>query len=62
MIEQKQIVEIKIMSPTLIIPFTDDTHLKVECWVWNFGNLKVNSVQNSEFELVKAYQLFLIKL
>jgi hypothetical protein len=50
------------MSPTLVIPFSDDTNLKCECWVWNFGNLRVNSSPNAESEFIKAYQLFLIKL
>ncbi len=36
-------MEVHIVSPTLIVPFSDATHKESECWVWNFGDLKINS-------------------
>lgn len=52
-------MQVKIASPTLIIPFSNDA--QGECWVWNFGNLRIDSIEDQS-EQAANYQLYTLKL
>lgn len=59
LVQRKPFVQVKIASPTLIVPFNDDS--EGECWVWNFGNLRIDSVDDKSEQAVN-YQLYNLKL
>lgn len=59
-------LNIDMDSPVFVLPFQTDGSLLNECWVFYFGNLLVNSLENVlkpnlPFEL-KAVDMFHIQL